>query len=372
MNQNIAIPRSPTEKELPKLIEFLNENLRPNVSWSIQDEYPQVFQRRNLHNLKIVYKDDQPITHAALKPIIIKTPLLLYKIAAIGSVVTHPSFRGQGLSSQAVEACLEEANNQDCDLAILWTDLHQHYRKYGFELAGFEEYFFIDKPLGGLIPNQAMPNQEYRFELTTQVDPSAILRLYNKHSVTSHRTIDDIKKFLKIPKTQLYTAWDKNNQLVAYAAEGKGADLSRVIHEWGGSVTGMIGLLNWSFNKTNSPLTLMVGSQSINLISHLNSLGLAPHIGYLGMIHILNIPLFGQKIERALRSPDLYQFELRPLNDGQILWTVNGETLQLKTQHELIQYLFGQKPILGFSSKNLSALNKHFPLPLWIWGWDSI
>jgi predicted GNAT family N-acyltransferase len=353
-----------TEK-LNKIVEFLTTELRPSCNWSIQDEYPQVFEEHNIHNLKYIEKDGQPVTHAALKPIILKTPQILYKIGAIGSVVTNPHYRGQGLSSRVIRQCLDEAKNQDCDIAILWTNLHDFYRRLGFELAGFEEYFQIEAPL----PNAS---EGLKFLNSTQVDPNAIVKLFNRHTITSVRSADDIKKYLTIPNTQLYTAWDTENNIKAYAVIGKGADLEGFAHEWGGNISDLFALLNYILHDRKKSFTLLTGAQSINLITQLQRSKIVGQQGFLGMVKVLNWEKFSKKIEKLSIQVGIRQFSINPIENGKFFVSINTNEILLNDEAQMVQFLFGPSPKIQAKAEVQQTILKLFPLPLWIWGWDSI
>ena len=214
-------PRSPREAELPQVLDFLNKKLRSEANWSIAAEYPTALTPNNLHNMRIIADDDKVLSHAVMKPLIIKSPHVIYKVGAIGSVVTDDQHRGQGLSTQVIQDCLKSASEQSCDIAILWTDLFDFYRRLGFELAGSEISFIIEE-------NFEVPAHTLRFSTDSKVSPDAIYRLYSQHSVNSVRTIEETRKFLSIPETKVYTAWEPNGQLAAYAIEGKGIDLGGI------------------------------------------------------------------------------------------------------------------------------------------------
>ena len=244
-------PRAPLETELPQILKFLNDSLRPETGWSIAAEYPTALGRANIHNIRIITEQDRVLSHAVMKPLVMKTPLLIYKAAAIGSVVTAQDHQGQGLSTQILEACLAEARSQDCDFAILWSNLFDFYRRLNFELAGYEESIILEQEFEAPVPN-------LRYMTGSQVAPEAILRLYTQHTVGSARTAEDIRKFLQIPKSLVHTAWDQKGQLVAYAVEGKGADLTDYVHEWGGGVSAILSLLA-NLRKTKArPFTIIL------------------------------------------------------------------------------------------------------------------
>ena len=134
-------PRSPTENEFDRVLDFLNGQLRPDSQWSIAQEYPTALSTTNLHNMRIITENERILSHAVLKPLIVKTPHVVLKVGAIGSVVTDESARGQGLStwmkpfartatspsygprfttSTAVSASNSRASNRPSSLKINW------------------------------------------------------------------------------------------------------------------------------------------------------------------------------------------------------------------------------------------------------------
>ena len=65
-------PRSPQENELPLVLDFLNKKLRNEAAWSIAAEYPTAFSSNNLHNMHIIADEGAVLSHAVMKPLIIK------------------------------------------------------------------------------------------------------------------------------------------------------------------------------------------------------------------------------------------------------------------------------------------------------------
>ena len=80
-------PRAPFENELPGIVQFLDSHLRPKEDWSISSEYPIAFSSGNLGNIRIIRDDEKILSHALMRPLIIKSPVGLFKVAGIGSVV---------------------------------------------------------------------------------------------------------------------------------------------------------------------------------------------------------------------------------------------------------------------------------------------
>lgn len=361
-------PRSPEQHEFDHVVEFLNHQLRAESTWPINSEYPTALTPSNMHNMSIITEEDGSIlSHALIKPIITKTPYAIYKIGAIGSVVTDPSHRQQGLSTLNMQNCLAKATAQDCDLVMLWTDKTDFYQKFGFELAGSENTYVFDKP-------QAPRCENIRIVKGTQVDPQAILKLYSQHSVGSMRSIDDIQQYLKIPNSNLYTAWSSTNQLLAYAVDGKGADLQTFIHEWAGQIDGLIDIISHMVKTENKTYHLMVPQHAKNLRRILDALDVYCHRGFLAMLRIHNFDSVAMKVKRAFRAEGFDQIVLEKQH-GQIVFGYGQDLYTLDEEADLAKILFGPTTIdemTFIKPETREVLGTILPLPLWVWGWDSI
>ncbi len=362
-------PRAPEAHELNQVYEFINQN-RNTDGWSVSDEYPLAFDAKNAHNIRIITDEDKKIiSHAVVKPTIIKTPYSLFNVAIIGSVMTDPRFRQQGLSSHLIENCIDHAKSLQCDFAVLWTDLFDFYKNFQFELAGTEL---------SLIINDNFKPQERRTDLkvlnTKQIDPSALLRLYNLHSVTSHRSIDDIKKYLQIPNSRVYTAWNKNNQMEAYAIEGKGIDLQGYIHEWGGNTSALVELFIAAREQQKKEIIVITPPHCKNLIRRCLSGGAQSYEGILGMIKLIDKHSLVKKVQKTARRMGLNDFAIE-MHENTLYFGTSEGVYKTESESDIIHLLFGpQKPaeMHAFSEATLEKLNKLLPLPLWFWGWDSI
>lgn len=364
-----TIARSPDSIELNKVVEFLNENLRQNVAWPINKEYPTAFNSSNLHNMSIIKEESTQkiLSHALLKPFICKTPHAIFKIGAIGSVVTDPSARHQGLSTKNIENCMKKAHEQECDFVILWSDQYEFYRKFGFELAGFEQAYTISKA-------PAILKKDFKFMKSTRIDPAAILKLYNQHTVNSVRTVDEVQQYLNIPNSNVFTMWSPENKLVAFAVEGKGVDLQKYIHEWGGSVPDVIDLLSYMIQSEKTAFTFMCPNHSTNLKNKLATICDYSNNGFLGLIKINNFERLAVKIKKMFLAEGFDQIVLEKKN-GEIIFGHKNDLYTLKNETDFVKIVFGPTQIkdLGFvSNEAAQVLEKVFPLPLWVWGWDSV
>ena len=235
-------PKNPSENEYLKVLEFLNKSLRQDCQWSIDKEYPTALNLSNRHNMNVVFDQSTIVSHAVLKPLIIKSPHIIYKVGAIGSVVTNENYRNQGWSQKIITRCNEMAADQKCDISILWTNLYDFYRKMGFELAGYEMSYVFDQAI-------TYDKENFRYSSESKIAPEAIAKLYMQHTVGTVRTLEEFKKFTQIPNSRIYTIWSPEGALLAYAIEGKGVDLQNYIHEWGGGVSAILNLLGYIWEQ---------------------------------------------------------------------------------------------------------------------------
>ncbi len=359
-------PRPPHESEWPHLLSFLTSSLRPEHTWSIETEYPTALNTQNRHNVRVMTHNNEIVSHSVLKPMIIKSPHIIYKAAGIGSVVTREDHRNQGFSHKILSDCLTLAEQQKCDFAILWTHLHDYYRKLGFELAGTEISSTLHKefepPVTGL-----------RFSDEKNISPDALNRVFAQHTVTTLRTPDEVKQYLKIPQSRAFTAWRQDGTLAAYAIEGKGADLQNYIHEWGGQVPELLSLLSYIRKSKGEAITIITPQHSRNLNSQLKAL--TPQFeGYLGMIKLVDELGFFAKIKRGFRSEGIQDFVLEKHGTG-YLFGIGRDQLVVPQSSDIVRLLFGPVDYTLFDfqdPKTPETLNKLLPLPLWIWGWDSV
>jgi GNAT superfamily N-acetyltransferase len=360
-------PRPLHEHELGDFVQFLSTHLRPKQGWSIAEEYPLAIHDSNLNNVHVIKSESGFLSAAVMKPLVIKSPAGLFKAAAIGSVVTSPSHRNQGLSRQILESCLASARAHGCDFAILWTNLFDFYRKLGFELGGVEVSLSLPE-------NLKVDNIDLRFMDSNKIDAEAVLRLYSQHTTGSVRTAEEIRKFLQIPNSRVFTAWDSANRLQAYAVEGKGADLDAYVHEWGGGVSKLLPLLKYAMQVEKRRLTLIAPRHSSNLIRQLVALGAQEHSGVLGMIKILNPSNFLLKIKKYIRAMGVDDVVLEP-RDGRYYMGYREQIFSTDTETDLVKLIFGPlkaSELNAFDAETAEVFERLFPIAMWIWGWDSV
>jgi hypothetical protein len=209
---------------------------------------------------------------------------------------------------------------------------------------------------------------------TNKIDPEAMLRLYSQHTTGSVRTVDEVRRLLQIPNSRVFTAWDEQNRLQAYAVEGKGADLDGYIHEWGGGVSKLLPLIKYAIQQQKRPLNLITPAHSANLIRQLVAGGATEHSGVLGMVKLLNPSGFMTKIKKYVRAMGVEDLVLEP-RDGRYYLGYKQEIFSTDSETDIVRLVFGPlkaSQLHPFDKETSEVFEKLFPINMWIWGWDSV
>jgi GNAT superfamily N-acetyltransferase len=204
--------------------------LRPEgVTTKAADDYPVALSDENLEGL-LVWEENGRLDAclaSLVRPYL--TSLGELPVGAIGSVVTHPAWRGRGLSSRLQVAALDDLRKRGAALAVLWSDRPKLYEGRGFRPAGVE--YHVD--LTDWRPSEYGQTQIWVRPFTLEDTPS-ISRLYGLHPWRTRRPPCDDARLYGMPGTQGFVATDRQSDVVAYVFCGKGADFPQYVLEWGG------------------------------------------------------------------------------------------------------------------------------------------
>ncbi len=159
-------------------------------------------------------------------------------VAGVGSVVTKPEFRGQGLSSALQTALLTKLKGKNVPLAVLWTDQPEIYAGRGFVPAGWELHIDLTE---AELATDFPPGFDVR-EFAAH-DTAAVQGLYELHQLRTIRLPGDAEKLYNMPGTRGLVATGEDDTVLAAVFCGKGADFPEYVPEWSGPVGLVIALL---------------------------------------------------------------------------------------------------------------------------------
>lgn len=151
-------------------------------------------------------------------------PGVLADFCFVGSVVTAPEFRQQGLQKELFHVLMNACFDAKVDFVVLWSNQLEFYQKLGFSLGGLQASWssetFVRLSDGSIKVNTSEnPSQIYRKEF---------FDAFRAKRLSVFRSEDEMKILFEIPKMKAYYTER------AYILVGKGEDFPLVCHEWAG------------------------------------------------------------------------------------------------------------------------------------------
>jgi hypothetical protein len=314
----------------------------PSIGW----DYTHVYNPGNLDNVRIVCQRGRPVSAVGIYPTQVRTPRGTIGVGGINCVGTHPDHRRFGLSTLLLEDCHTKMRADGLHIGLLGTGISNFYRKLGWERAGRQRTFTLDRRNVVYLPEDA------DLEITDDWQPyvEQLCALHNADGVGAARDPALFER-LALRKTSQIFVGRRRSGVVAYAALS-GAQ----VREYAGEASDVAGLLRRVFQTIESlpehstdrsgrqggqyEMTVLTpatgggqpgGADTPGLPEILLELGAPATIGYQGMIKILDpVGLFETLGIRA---------ELEPRSEGWNL-RIAGGTVEM-TEGELVKLVFG-------------------------------
>lgn len=220
--QGVEMESAPKYEDV---LRFFDDQLRRDSPCRLDAEYPLVFDENKMDQLLLSQESDE--IRAGLGTLKRKVEIRQGEFAEmlfIGSVVTSPKFRKQGLQRKLFYSIEERAEAAGIDFIVLWSNQMEFYKKLGFVLGGLQATW---------IPNtkKDIVGDQKKVHVLDSKDASLTSRHYeafSKKILRVERSYEEIQKLWKIPHMRVaYTD-------SAYALLGKGEDFREVCHEWAG------------------------------------------------------------------------------------------------------------------------------------------
>lgn len=157
-------------------------------------------------------------------------------VGMVGSVVTRPDCRGEGLSGRLQAEALARLRRHGVPLAALWTDRPEIYAGRGFVPAGWEWHVALD---GVELPSPTASSSVRAYE---PADAAAVAALHEAHAWRTLRERGDAEVLYGMPGTRGLVALAGGAPAAAVFC-GKGADFAGYVAEWNGPAHLVLGLL---------------------------------------------------------------------------------------------------------------------------------
>ncbi len=267
------------------------------------------------------------------------------RVALIGGVVVHKEYQQLGLFSHLMKYVLQEYA-EDAGLFVLWSDLHDVYKKYFFYPAGGQ----IQLGLKDIDTELEEQFEKTKYFLLDEKEKLQIKEIYNKqvcHNYTTLlRTEIDWKAISSITSSDLYIKRSDQNKIVSYFFTNKGHDLTNIIHEVGFLPDYKI----WTLDNLKKYKLWLPQEEKLFYPAELTL--------YMALLKIGEVSEFNQFISHWSRG----ELKVKKIAHGRIIFRYRSEEYE-EAIEQFLTFVFGPTPIKEFE--------KYGP-PLYLSGLDSI
>jgi len=360
MNKEINFdgPRACGQYDLSGVIDLCNLVMRviethpdyksgwPNIGYL----YPHVYNHENAENIRLISINGKPVSSVAIYSSDVKTSRGNISVGGINCFVTHPEFRRSGLGGLVLDDAHRKMESIGNEIALLSTMIPDYYRKSGWELAGGQRTFTLDRGNISYLPDRTGLDIEEDWKPYL----AKLMELNQQQPLRASRTSRLFELLIERRLGRVFIA-RRGDRIVAYCALGHSQN-PQVI-EYGGRnedvcslIRGIFGIIDDLSISTSTrsgrerPTTeLSVTTPYLNhgLSNMLLERGIPNSLGYIGMIKILD----PYKLFKTLGLDDVINLEKNDMS-----WRVSHGTNELiLTDHELVKLVFGPEQFQGFA-----------------------
>ncbi|GEM_PF-945496 len=182
-------PRGTRTEEVERVVELINRIFRIDQGHepTIQQEFPLLLTKSNAENMRIIEKDNKPVSCVNFVESNILIQGAEISVASVGGVCTEKEYRGRGYSSLILDDVENKMLQDGVDLALV-SGTRALYQRRGYTLTRN----FIRFDIKGEECKLNFDLKEFRGE-----DLIEIMKLYNTSSTRFKRTEEEFKKLIK-------------------------------------------------------------------------------------------------------------------------------------------------------------------------------
>jgi len=111
-------PRGVKKEEFDELVKLVNMVFRPETQM-MKKEYQILFNEENLENLRVIVEEGKPVSHIGTLERDISIFNCRSRVGLVGSVCTHPNFRGRGYATTLLNDCIKRFEQHGCDFMFV-------------------------------------------------------------------------------------------------------------------------------------------------------------------------------------------------------------------------------------------------------------
>ncbi len=234
-------PRHPTKAEYPALIKFLSKSYGFSDPRWFEKDTPTYFgaSQDRLATKWLLKSGNRIASHVGIFPFTALVGSSRLKVAGIGSVATHPDFRGRGLMKRLMDHAVGEMEKAGYDLSILWGE-RGLYGHYGYERALYQDRFeFTQKTLKySIVPKGVRPARNG--------DGTSLRKMFARQFYRVERTAAySLGVQRRFSRDWPEPAWvlEEGGKTKAYVIVSKSPTGTLEVAEWGGETEDVVCLM---------------------------------------------------------------------------------------------------------------------------------
>ena len=351
--------------ERETLLSWLEKGLRDGRRGRLRAEYPVSLEEGAAECHRVVLEAGHPVAHAMWHVALMQADAVRVPIGMIGLVYTDPASRGRGLARACIEACLRDLAARGVPVAALWSDRHALYARLGFHPAGREKLYGVDGP----ICRRAQPEARRPIVAPARTrDFPQLEALYAAKRIRVRRSPGALAALASAPDTAIVVAREGDEPL-AYAALGRGDDFPGVVHEWAGDPRGVLACLE-ALCSEGGAVGWLGGPLDAEPGPALLRAGASVHPGAFGLVRLLD----AGELWRSF-APSLSERVRFESVEGAVALAGGRGAVRLDMAEALSLLFDGRisaRARRALTPSERDALREHLPLPLYVWGFDSI
>jgi GNAT superfamily N-acetyltransferase len=340
---------------------------------SLAEEYPLLFGERAAGELCALEEQGEVRAACALLVRELVCGRERLRVGLLGSVCTHEAHRGRGLGGRLLECAEARLAELGCTLAWLWADDAGFYERRGWRRAGCEVVVALDRAvLAGVARDERA-----RVRAAAPDDSAALHRLYESHAARVDRTLGETRALLRCGGVATLVL-ERGRDVIAYACLGRGADLAGCLHEWAGAPDDVLALAREHLARTSArELFLMTPGVAPALHERLAELGATAHAGVLGMAKLLDAAAATDLVRRSARGLVAAGLAARRDEavthlDAHFAGPAGALTLAPHALIDLLVPARNDRSAIAALERATGTDLPSLPLPIYLWGLDSI
>ncbi|MBB6735091.1 GNAT family N-acetyltransferase [Cohnella zeiphila] len=357
-----------SEEEWKEAVKLSDLVFRDPEHISMGEAFPTVFSA-SLGQSFGAWEEEKLVSFVGLVPFVIRVGAARLKVYAIGSVCTHPDFRGKGHAGAILEQVNRHIRNAGASLLLVSGDRPLYQRIHCYPFGGFNRYSLKPEQASALSGGGWKVRERTSEDLFVLQDLAEERAVRYEQSVTELADLIQARAYASCLKLEHRTlVAEKDGRAAAFAVlavpgAAKSHGTPRVI-EWAGDPSAVVSIVADALGRYG-----------------LDSLDMAVSWHENGMLETLrDVPFEEGRNSGTVRvtDPRLLMEQLAPYwrekagseaasltaelsEDGGCVLTLGTDSVRV-TARELISLLFDPKPQL--SEPLAQAIADRFPIPL--------